>query len=162
MMLWSFFYEEMRIIKEGKYIAMPTAYHHLKEEVVKESWTRTMKEMLSLRLREHFPYDDLRHLIADHPNADMLDGADWNTYWMDIAAAVHPIGRGKLPSRSFVAWCSKNFFSHHPEWAIQDNSFIQKYPVFYHEYKTFELARFYVLFLYYKQHEAEREKYRYY
>ncbi|QXE00645.1 YxiJ-like family protein [Terribacillus sp. DMT04] len=135
-------------MKEGKYSVMPTAYYQqLKQAVVQENWTRTMKEMLSLPLRDSFPYEDLKHLIADHPRADMLDGADWNTYWMDIAAAVYHVCRGKLPSRTLIAWCSQNFFSRHPEWILQDNSYVKKYPVFYREYKTFELARFYVLFL---------------
>jgi hypothetical protein len=98
-----FFYEEKQIMKEDQYIAMPLAFHHLKQAVVQEKWMRTITEMLSLRLRDPFPYEDLRNLIADHPKADRLDGVDWSIYWMDIVAAVYHISRGKLPSRTLVA-----------------------------------------------------------
>ncbi|MFP7478044.1 YxiJ family protein [Terribacillus saccharophilus] len=138
-------------MKEGKYIAMPVSYHHqLIQVVVRERWTKTVSELLALRLMEPFPYTGLRRIIENYTTADELDLADWNTHWMEIGGAVQHLIRSKLPEKNLINWCSLNFFSRHPEWSNQNDVIMEEYPVFHREYMGYERARFYVLFFHYQ------------
>ncbi|WP_097041813.1 hypothetical protein [Terribacillus aidingensis] len=96
-------------MQEGNYYAKTTVYQ-LIQTVVLEEWTRTSGEILSLRLQEPFPYDDVKQFIADHPKADMLNGADWNTYWMDIAAAVNYIAKASCQADLSMRGAAKASF----------------------------------------------------
>nr|WP_318539183.1 YxiJ family protein [Terribacillus saccharophilus] len=138
-------------MKEGKYNAMPKSYHRqLIQVVVRERWTKTMSELLALRLMESFPYTDLRRMVAVHTMTDELDIADWNTHWMEIAGAVHHLGRNKLPEKELIYWYSLNFFLRHPEWGNQVDVLSKEYPEFVREFRKYERARFYVLFFYFQ------------
>lgn len=138
-------------MKDNKYIAMTTSYHRqLVRTVVRERWTKTVDELLALRLMKPFPNTELQRMIAHSTMMDELDLADWNTHWMEIAGAVYHLGRGNLPERGLICWCSLNFFLRHPEWGNQNDILLKEYPVFHREFMEYERARFYVLFFYYQ------------